>query len=143
MARASDSESDSEDEGSYGSEGSGSEGTGSGSGSDNDSESDDEDILDEITGVESNTNDANIKKRKAEDDDEDEVKFVPDDLDGIDSSNIIPRGKRRSALNSGLIVAKPPPKASIAPSAAPIAKPPVNFKAKSIQDDDDEAEAEF
>ena len=52
------------------------------------------------------------KKPKTQDDDDDEdddgddddaPKYVKDDLDDIQSSNIIPRGTRRAALASGLV----------------------------------------
>jgi hypothetical protein len=74
--------------------------------------------------------------------DDDEVKFVEDDLTGIDASNIIPSGSRRaSALRSGLAVKRPAvavPSSSSSSSSAP--KAASNFKAKAIADDDEEAE---
>ena len=66
-----------------------------------------------------------------DDDDDGETKFVADDLEAIDASNIIPRSKRRSALNSGLAAT-----ANKAPSSSSSSshRPPIA---------DDEEEAEF
>lgn len=131
-----DDESDDEEEYAGGEDSGSGEGSEDESGSDDSDGSDDEDVLDELENPGSN------KRKEREDDDEDEVRFVPDDLDGIDTSNIITgsgRRQRTSALASGLarkaaaVPAPPAPK-----SGAPLQ----NYKAKSIVEDDDE-EAEF
>jgi hypothetical protein len=38
-----------------------------------------------------------------EEDDDNDTIFVPDGLEGIDESNIIPRSKRKAAIKSGLV----------------------------------------
>ena len=132
-----DDESDDEEEYAGGNDGNES-GSGSGdeTGSDSEGSDDDEDVLDELENPGAN------KRKEREDDDEDEVRFVQDDLEGIDTSNIISgsgRRQRTSAMASGL--SRKPAAAPVAPapkSGAPIK----NYKAKSIVEDDDE-EAEF
>lgn len=77
------------------------------------------------------------KKKKDEDGDSDEsdgddpdaVKYVPDELDDIKSSNIIPRGKRQAALRSGL--ARPTSSSSSRSGSS---------KSKQIDSDDEEAD---
>ena len=84
---------------------------------------------------------SSAKKAKAgdgddeDDDDEDEsAKIVEDDLGALDSTNIIARAPRRSALASGLVAAKSSSSssASKSSSASSGTKPPV--------DNDEEAE---
>lgn len=94
------------------------------------------------------------KKRKTssgdesdEVDDEDEVKIVHDDLDGIDTSNIIPRSRRRAAINSGLVRNTPPAKSTSSSSKSPskaVAESNADKpRSKAISADDSDEEAEF
>lgn len=156
----SDSEEDNDFEGGSDSgSGSDSDGSGSGSGSDSDSGSDDdEDELEELeAAAEGRKPTAAPKKRKDRDDDEDGgdeegVKFVKDDMEGIDVSNIITGGRRRSAMASGLATKPAVPsaravdtasKASSSKDVPAATKAPANFKSKAIVCDDDDEEAEF
>jgi hypothetical protein len=69
------------------------------------------------------------------------VKIVEEDYADIDTSNIVPRAKRRAALATGLVSkeSKPKPKASTTTSSSSggggLLKKP-----KKQDDDDDEAE---
>lgn len=68
-----------------------------------------------------------------EGDDEDRpAKTVKEDYEAIDSSNIIPRGKRRAALASGLARAAPP--------SRPVSSGGKLSRPKHNDDTDDEAE---
>ena len=66
------------------------------------------------------------------------MKIVEEDYEDIDTSNIIPRSKRRAAVASGLVRDKPKPKpaaTSSSSSGGGLLKKP-----KKIDDDDEEAE---
>ena len=70
------------------------------------------------------------RARGSDDDEEEEVTFVADKLDDIDSSNIIPRSKRRAALASGLVRA----------TSASSSSAPKNPAVSQFDSDDEEAD---
>ena len=70
-----------------------------------------------------------VENDEEEDEDDDEPKLVPEALDCIDSSNIIARVPRRSALASGL--------------GTKSSSSHVTPARKSVAKDDDDEEAEF
>jgi hypothetical protein len=68
--------------------------------------------------------------------DENKIIIEQSELDALDTSNIIPRGRRRAALASGLVAPASSSSSSSAAAAAP-------RKSHTIKLDDDEEEAEF
>ena len=60
--------------------------------------------------------------------------------EALDTSNIIPRTKRRAAINAGLVDNTAPPESSSSSSTSTVAKKHAKIEE---EDDDEEAEAEF
>ena len=73
---------------------------GSDDGSDDDTDDDDSDDDDDMVNELKNAS-KGINKRALEDGDDEEVQIVEESFEELDKDNIIPRGKRRSAMASG------------------------------------------
>lgn len=90
---------------------------------------------------------AKTQKKKSKGDDDEDVRIVPDDLETIDVSNIIPRTSRNAARASGLATYSSSSSSKPSTSSKSQHKSSTgngNQKATSkSKDDDDSEEAEF